>query len=54
MLRDLLGGHETVVATIRKALTLAAEHGDEATADVLTPRLTEHEKSAWMLRSTIG
>jgi len=54
MLRDLLKGHETVVATIRKALTLAAEHGDEATADVLTPRLTEHEKSAWMLRSTIG
>ena len=54
MLRDLLSGHETVVATIRQALTLAAEHGDEATADVLTPRLTEHEKSAWMLRSTIG
>jgi len=54
MLRDLLKGHETVVATIRKALELAAEHGDEATADVLTPRLTEHEKSAWMLRSTIG
>lgn len=54
MLKDLLTGHETVVATIRKALELADEHGDEATADVLTPRLTEHEKSAWMLRSTIG
>lgn len=54
MLKDLLNGHETVVATIRKALELAGEHGDEATADVLTPRLTEHEKSAWMLRSTIG
>jgi starvation-inducible DNA-binding protein len=54
MLRDLLKGHETVVATIRKALALAAEHGDEATADILTPRLTEHEKSAWMLRSTVG
>ena len=54
MLKDLLKGHETVVATIRKALELAGEHGDEATADVLTPRLTEHEKSAWMLRSTLG
>lgn len=54
MLRDLLKGHETVVATIRKALALAAEHGDEATADILTPRLTEHEKFAWMLRSTVG
>jgi starvation-inducible DNA-binding protein len=54
MLADLLKGHETVVASIRKALALASEHGDEATADVLTPRLTEHEKTAWMLRSTIG
>ncbi|WP_203294867.1 Dps family protein [Maricaulis parjimensis] len=54
MLKDLVKGHETVVATIRKALELAGEHGDEATADVLTPRLTEHEKTAWMLRSTIG
>lgn len=54
MVADLLAGHETVVATIRKALTLAGEHGDEASADVLTPRLTEHEKTAWMLRSTLG
>ena len=54
MLADLLAGHEAVVATIRSALELAAEHGDEATTDVLTPRLTEHEKAAWMLRSTLG
>jgi len=54
MLQDLVKGHETVVATIRKALELADANGDEATADILTPRLTEHEKTAWMLRSTIG
>ncbi|WP_138511645.1 Dps family protein [Maricaulis alexandrii] len=54
MLKDLVKGHETVVATIRKALELADANGDEATADILTPRLTEHEKTAWMLRSTIG
>ncbi|MBO6797607.1 DNA starvation/stationary phase protection protein [Maricaulis sp.] len=54
MVADLLKGHEVVVATIRKALELAGEHGDEATADVLTPRLTAHEKTAWMLRSTLG
>lgn len=54
MVADLLKGHEVVVATIRKALALAGEHGDEATADVLTPRLTVHEKTAWMLRSTLG
>jgi starvation-inducible DNA-binding protein len=54
MVADLLAGHEAVVATIRGALTLAGEHGDESTADVLTPRLTVHEKTAWMLRSTLG
>jgi starvation-inducible DNA-binding protein len=54
MIADLLRGHETVVATIRNALTLANEHGDDATSDVLSPRLTAHEKDAWMLRSTLG
>lgn len=54
MIADLLRGHEAVVATIRKALELAAENGDDATSDVLSPRLTAHEKYAWMLRSTLG
>lgn len=54
MIADLLRGHEAVVATIRKALELAAENGDDATSDVLSPRLTVHEKYAWMLRSTLG
>ncbi|WP_339743248.1 DNA starvation/stationary phase protection protein [uncultured Maricaulis sp.] len=54
MIADLLRGHEAVVATIRKALALAATNGDDATSDVLSPRLTAHEKYAWMLRSTLG
>ncbi|MEN0651417.1 MULTISPECIES: Dps family protein [Hyphobacterium] len=54
MLGDLLSGHETVVATIRSALAKAGESGDEATADILSPRLSAHEKMAWMLRSTLG
>ncbi|MEE2526404.1 DNA starvation/stationary phase protection protein [Hyphobacterium sp. HN65] len=54
MISDLLAGHEQVAATIRGALRDAADNGDEATADVLTPRLTAHEKMAWMLRSTLG
>lgn len=54
MIADLIKGHETVVATIRKALELADEHGDEATADLLAPRINAHEKTAWMLRSTLG
>ena len=30
----------------------AEEIGDDATADVVTPRITLHEKTAWMLRAT--
>ena len=54
MVADLLAGHEHVVRSIRAALELAAELGDDASGDVLTPRLTIHEKTAWMLRSTLG
>ncbi len=54
MIADLLAGHEQVASTIRSALEQAGELGDEATADVLTPRLTAHEKMGWMLRSTLG
>ncbi|PIW29013.1 MAG: DNA starvation/stationary phase protection protein [Rhodobacterales bacterium CG15_BIG_FIL_POST_REV_8_21_14_020_59_13] len=54
MLADLLAGHEQVATTIRSALEQASELGDEATADILTPRLTAHEKMGWMLRSTLG
>ena len=53
MIADLVAGHEAVVSSIRQALALAGETGDEASADVLTPRLTAHEKAAWMLRSSL-
>ncbi|MCW5725045.1 MAG: DNA starvation/stationary phase protection protein [Maricaulaceae bacterium] len=54
MVADLLAGHEQVVKTARKALELAGKHGDEATADLLAPRISAHEKTAWMLRATLG
>ncbi|MFP4519527.1 MAG: Dps family protein [Oceanicaulis sp.] len=54
MLKNLIEGHEQAVRTARKALKLADEHGDEATADLVGPRVTAHEKFAWMLRATAG
>ncbi|MEO1039663.1 MAG: DNA starvation/stationary phase protection protein [Pseudomonadota bacterium] len=54
MLVNLLEGHEQVVRTAREIVALAGEHADEATADVVAPRITAHEKFAWMLRSAIG
>ncbi len=52
MVTNLAAGHEQVANTARKVLRIAGEVGDEATADVVTPRITVHEKTAWMLRAT--
>jgi len=52
MVTNLAKGHEQVAKTAREVLQIADEIGDEATADVVTPRLTLHEKTAWMLRAT--
>lgn len=54
MFKELKTDNETVIATLRAAFPVADEAGDEATADLLTQRLTAHEKHAWMIRSTLG
>ena len=52
MVAELVADHGTVIATLRAALDVADEAGDEATVDLLTQRLASHEKTAWMLRAT--
>ena len=54
MIADLVAGHEAVVRTARKVFPAIERAGDESTADLLTQRLQEHEKTAWMLRSMLG
>ena len=54
MVRNLVAGHEQVVRTARAVLKRAGDHGDEATADLVAPRVSVHEKTAWMLRATAG
>ena len=54
MLKELMKDHETLIATCRAALAVADDDGDDVSADLLTQRLAAHEKSAWMLRSTLG
>jgi starvation-inducible DNA-binding protein len=53
MLRDLIGSHETLIATAYGALPAAQEAGDEVTASLISDRLTAHEKHAWMLRASL-
>lgn len=52
MVQNLARGHEQVAKTARDVLRIAEDAGDDATADVVTPRVTLHEKTAWMLRAT--
>lgn len=52
MVETLAQGHEQVAKSAREVLRIAEDIGDDATADVVTPRITIHEKTAWMLRAT--
>ena len=54
MVADLIKDHETAVRTMRKAASKAGDSGDVVTEDMLTARLTFHEKALWMLKATIA
>jgi starvation-inducible DNA-binding protein len=53
MIKILLEGHEAVTRTARKAFPAAEKAGDQPTMDLLTQRMEVHEKTAWMLRSSL-
>ncbi|MDR1890268.1 MAG: DNA starvation/stationary phase protection protein [Zoogloeaceae bacterium] len=53
MIALLVEGHETVARTARKLFPTVDAANDEPTADLLTQRMQEHEKTAWMLRSLL-
>jgi len=53
MIKQLVEGQEAVVRTARSIFAAAEKAQDEATADLLTQRITLHEKTAWMLRSML-
>lgn len=53
MVAQLVEGHEQAAATARGVIKAADAAGDEGTADMVTGRLMDHEKTAWMLRSLL-
>lgn len=53
MVEQLVQGHETAAATARTTVEAAEKAGDAGTADMVTSRLMDHEKTAWMLRSLL-
>lgn len=54
MVDDLATSNETIGETLKTGISAAEKAGDPVTADMLTARLTIHDKSAWMLRSLKG
>lgn len=54
MLETLVADHQTWLKTAEAALEAATEAGDTGTEDLLTPLISEHEKTVWMLKSSIG
>lgn len=53
MVKALLAGHEQLAFSVRNAIGLAADSGDEVTAGLLTDRLNVHEKAQWMLGAMV-
>lgn len=53
MIRDLVVAQEAVVRTARAIVPVVEAAADEASADLITRRLNQHEKNAWMLRSLL-
>jgi starvation-inducible DNA-binding protein len=51
-LSNLLDDHETIIRNLRRLIDdLDEKYKDKGTSDFLTGLLTDHEKTAWMIRS---
>lgn len=51
MIAELVDSREICATEARKIIEAAEKAGDQATADLLTQRVGQHEKAAWMLRA---
>lgn len=54
MIGNLVQDHETAARRFRQCVNRAEENGDVVTADMLTARITFHEKAVWMLKAFLA
>jgi starvation-inducible DNA-binding protein len=54
MVRDLYRDNQTLSANLKKAIEKAEKADDAATVDLLTQRISVHDKAAWMLQATLA
>lgn len=53
MIADLHDTHVHLAGTVKKLLDMSGSAGDDVTEDMMIARLTVHDKTAWMLRSSL-
>jgi len=53
MIETLTHDHEKIAKITKKLIRLSQDEYDDITADMLIKRIAFHEKSAWMLRSSL-
>ncbi len=53
MLKELLEDHKLIVRSLKKAISDLNDSDDFGTIDLITSRLTYHEKIVWMLTSSL-
>lgn len=54
MLETLKSDNEIIIEQLKKLIVEFAESGDDGTADLLTQRVQYHQKTLWMLESTLA
>lgn len=54
MVKILTEDHEALIQRLRKSISAVLAFDDADTADFLTDRMKEHDKTAWMLRAHLG
>lgn len=54
MVADLIKAHEATIRKMRDAAEMAEEAEDFVSHDLLVGRMTEHEKTVWMLRAVVA
>lgn len=54
MVEELLRDHELIAKHLGQLFSIAEKSNDQATLDLFVERKREHDKTAWMLRSTLN
>jgi len=54
MVQVLAADHEALSRSAAKAREIAEDAGDEVSVDMMVQRMTQHDKTAWMLNASAG